>query len=872
MPRGGTSKGGKKMKRYRFISLCCFFLLLLTFLIPISLSADGIIIPMPIPDPPWPMPEPKPYINIKSHEVEVTIENQIAHTHIDQVFHNPYHYAIEGTYIFPVPEEAVISHFALIADGVTINATLLDKDEARQIYEEIVRKQKDPALLEYAGQSLYKASLYPIPGNGERSIIIDYTQILEKEDSLISYRYPLNTEKHSRDPLEIVKIDVTLISDEEIKSIYSPSHGINIHQEDGFHATAVYEDEDVKPDKDFLLYYTVSEEDIGFTLLTYKTASEDGFFLGMVAPSAEDLEDVVVPKNILFIMDTSGSMYGEKIKQAKESLKFCLNNLNSEDSFNIITFSSTISPISDELMKVNIENIERAIDEVSRLQAAGSTDINNALLEGLIQLSTQEGPNMIIFLTDGLPTRGETRIEHILENVESRNDSSTRIFVFGLGYDVDIHFLDKLSEQNRGVSDYVRPLENVEEKVTSFYSKVQHPILTDLKLNFGSFKIYDMYPVRLPDLFKGSQLIISGRYKDAGGATIKLSGMAVGQEKEFIYEVSFSESKKEYDFIPLLWASRKIGHLLDIIRLEGKSDELIEEIVRLSKRYGIITEYTSFLAEEDRPIASSEDIIATTRANIDYAYSFSDRGSWAVSQSQNIVGMKWAMQVPANIYLDESGKEKEITGVNQIGSKAFYNKNDIWIDSEYSEEQDIIKVKVFSDAYFQLSQRFQDINKSLAQGQEVIIILNNNAIQIGNEGRENLFTEEELRLFGFVDAVEGEEQELVRHEDIVEKEEKEAEKETTPDDIQVNAWELLWPTAPLYPFYYNHLLNTYNSRPLFPFIQNTFSKSIAPQQQFTIWPDYSFPSSYWSFPSAPFKNNTFFDSEINVSTPLFWWE
>ncbi|MGA1870769.1 MAG: VIT domain-containing protein [bacterium] len=845
------------MKRYRFISLCCFFLLLLNFFIPTSLFADGIIIPIPIPDPPRPIPEPKPYINIKSHEVEVTIENQVAHTHIDQVFHNPYNYAIEGTYIFPVPERAIISHFALIADGVTVNATLLEKDEARKIYEEIVRKQKDPALLEYAGQSLYKASLYPIPGHGERTIIIDYTELLEKEDSLISYRYPLNTEKYSRDPLEIVKIDITLISEEEIKSIYSPSHEIDIHQQNGFHATAEYEAEDVKPDKDFLLYYTVSEGDIGFTLLTHKTASEDGFFLGMVAPSIEDLEDVVVPKNILFIIDTSGSMYGEKITQAKESLKFCLNNLNPEDSFNIITFSSTISPLRDELMKVSGENIESAMDEVSRLQAAGSTDINNALLEGLTQLTTKEGPNMVIFLTDGLPTRGETRIENILENVESRNDSNTRIFVFGLGYDVDIHFLDKLSEQNRGISDYVRPSENVEEKVTSFYSKVQYPILANLKLNFGSFNTYDVYPVELPDLFKGSQLIITGRYKDAGGATIRLSGMAAAKEKEFIYEATFSESNKGYDFIPLLWASRKIGYLLDVIRLEGKSDELVEEIVRLSKRYGIITEYTSFLAEEDSPIASPEDIIATARANIDYAYSYTG-GSWAMSQSQNIVGMKLAAQAPTNIYLDEAGNQKEITGVNQVGSKAFYNKNDTWIDSEYSEEQDIIQVKVFSDAYFQLSRRFRQINKSLAQGQEVIIVLNNNAIEIGNEGREELFTEEELRVFGVDDVVEEEEQQTESHEDIGKMEEKKEEETESPH--------------PFSPIYNYGFLNTYSALLLFPSVEITFPWSIVPQQRIPTWPVYSLVTSYEPFSSPLFTYAAFFSNKIDGSIAPFWWE
>jgi len=737
------------MKKGHLAVIFCFILLLSTSLFSNLLWANGFIIIRP--PYPHPMPPPEiPYINIKNHNVRVGIEDQIADTHIDQTFSNPHNYDIEGTYIFPIPAGAVISNFAIKVDNKIISATILERDEARELYEEIVREQKDPGLLEYVGQDLYKASIYPIPAKGETKVIIDYSQILERKNSVISYLYPLNTEKYSIKPLESVSIDINLVSKEEIKSIYSPTHKITTNRIKDNHATVKYKNEDIKPDKDFQLYYTLSDEDIGFNIVPYRNTGEDGFFLGMVAPAIETSKDIIVKKNIIFIIDTSGSMDSDdKIEQAKDSLVFCLNNLNSEDNFNVITFNSTIDSISNELMIANPDNIQKALNEVSRLRASGSTNIDGALETGLDQLDN-EGTGMIIFLTDGLPTKGETDTNRILANVMNENNN-TRIFVFGVGYDVNIHFLDKLSKENSGISDYVRPNEDIKEKVGDFYSTIQSPILTDIELDFGAFKdnIYDIFPVKLPDLFKGSQLIILGKYKTGGEATVRLSGMTVEEPKEYTYEVSFPELDKENNFIPLLFASRKIGYLLDIIRLEGEDDEIIEEIVALSKRYGIITEYTSFLAEEDEDM-SYESMVASVKANVNWAFPV-DTGSWAVSQSQNLNSMQYQSQVSTNTYLDASGNKKEITGINQIGDKTFYNKNNQYVDSEY-KDQDTIKVQVYSEAYFQLASRFRIISKALSQGEEVIVILNNNAIQIGNEGKTK-FTEAELNALGAEDQI-----------------------------------------------------------------------------------------------------------------------
>ena len=300
--------------------------------------ADGIIIPEPLP--PVPIVE-VPYLTIKYHRVTVTIEDQVATTHVDQVFVNEGRHEVEGTYIFPLPEEAAISEFAMWVDGEKLEGQVLERDEARRIYEDIVRRRRDPALLEYVGRNAFQASIYPIPPGGERRIELEYSQVLDMDNGLVEYVYPLNTEKFSPRPLEEVTVNVTIRSNEPLKAIYSPSHDVDIVRRGDHNAVVGYEEYDVKPDRDFVLYYTVSPEDVGLNLLSYKPDGRgDGFFLLLAAPKVEIDTQQVIAKDVILVLDVSGSMRGEKIEQAKEALNFVLDNLHEEDRFNVIAFST----------------------------------------------------------------------------------------------------------------------------------------------------------------------------------------------------------------------------------------------------------------------------------------------------------------------------------------------------------------------------------------------------------------------------------------------------------------------------------------------------------------------------------------------------
>ncbi|MCK4472911.1 MAG: VWA domain-containing protein, partial [Anaerolineae bacterium] len=386
--------------------------------------ADGIIIP----DPP-PLPEPIPleesWLTIRYHRVTVTIEDQVAVTRVEQEFLNECDWEVEGTYVFPLPEGAAVSEFIMWVDGVPVEGRILEADEARAIYEDIVRRRRDPALLEYVGRSAVQARIFPIPPGGSRQVELEYSQVLPVENGLVHYVYPLNTEKFSARPLEECSIHVEIRSRDAMRAIYSPTHQdrVYIERDGDYRATVGYEETDILPDEDFELVYTVSQEEVGLNLLTYREPPDDGFFLLLVAPSVEVEEGRVIPRDVILVLDTSGSMEGEKIEQAQEALIYVLEHLNEEDRFNVVAFSTGLQQYARGLRPAS--EAREAAAWVRRLEAVGGTDINRALLEALAQTG-HERPTVLIFLTDGLPTEGVTEVEQILANVEAAAPGNVR--------------------------------------------------------------------------------------------------------------------------------------------------------------------------------------------------------------------------------------------------------------------------------------------------------------------------------------------------------------------------------------------------------------------------------------------------------------
>ncbi|TFH34047.1 MAG: VWA domain-containing protein, partial [Anaerolineales bacterium] len=610
--------------------------IVLAVVFPTSALADGIIIPEPPICDPFPCPHPRPSVQlaITYHRVEVEIVDQVAITRVDQVFRNDNDWTVEGTYVFPIPLGAALDAFSLWMDGAPVEGKVLTREEARRTYEEIVRTMRDPALLEYIDRQAVQASIFPIPPGGERRIQLEYSQVLSAEEGLIHYRSPLNTEKFSTIPLEEVTIRVEIEGKLPIQAVYSPTHNVDLNRIDDEHVVLGYEAYNVKPDHDFDLFFSVDQSQIGVNLMTYRDPQSDdpdGYFLLMLTPNIQVREQKAIAKDVILVLDKSGSMDGVKFRQAQEALKFVLDHLNPDDRFNIIAFSTGIDRYASRLRPA--EERSQAVRWVDALAASGSTDIHRALQEAIF-LADRERPAIVIFLTDGLPTEGVTETERIIENIRQAANSNVRLFAFGVGYDVDTYLLDTLAGDNRGTTTYVTPDQAIDEIVSGFYAKVSIPVLTDLTLDFDDLVTYDSYPGALPDLFAGTQLMLVGRYRGSGEVDLTLQGDILDDRVTYAYDNLEFRSSGGRDFIPRLWATRKIGELLNQIRLRGVDEETVEQIVRLSIRYGIITPYTSYLVTEPSAIgAEAQEGIAANAFDEMMAAPMQVTGEKAVGRS-----------------------------------------------------------------------------------------------------------------------------------------------------------------------------------------------------------------------------------------------
>ena len=707
-------------------------ILVFTLLFPTLAFADGLIIPDPPVCDPLPCPPviiPMDQLVIRYHHVTVKIQDQLAITHVDQVFYNPNDWTIEGTYIFPIPDGAAVSGFTLWVDGQPVEGVVLDATQARQTYEQIVSSMRDPALLEYVGRGAVQARIFPIAPQGERRIELEYTQALPAEGGLVRYIYPLNTEKFSAMPIESVTISVEIQSSLPIRAVYSPSHEVGVSRESDHQVTVGYEAADVIPNTDFALYYSLGETE-AFHLLTYRDSADisdpDGFFLVLLAPRINTI-DQVIPKDLILVLDRSGSMDGEKFQQAQQATRYILDNLNRGDRFNLITFSTGIQTYASRLRPAS--EASEARSWLDSLQAEGSTDINRALLEAA-RMVDPERSTYLIFLTDGLPTEGVTDSQSILSNFTANARDNLRLFAFGVGYDVDTILLDTLSQDHHGRSTYVQPGMNLDEILSSFYTSISTPVLTNLELDFGGLSTYDLYPYPLPDLFVGSQVILMGRYREGGKTDITLTGEVNGERQTFTFSDQVFEEQSSANSaqasIPRLWATRKIGYLLNQIRLQGVNQEIIDQIVRLSIRYGIVTPYTSYLVTEQAPLGEAEQqrLANETFSQMKAVPPAAPSGPAAVQSAADAGAMQG------------EGSALEIKGeasstVRVLGARTYVFSEGKWIDTAFDPDtMQTTAVEFLSQDYFKLVTDHSELGDAFALGEKVIAFSNGVAYEV----------------------------------------------------------------------------------------------------------------------------------------------
>ncbi len=768
-----------------------FVLLAVCAFLPAVAAAQGVLIDeregqqarlpriiWPGPRPAPPTPSPQSY-RIKQLAVDVNLKDQLAQVQMSQTFINTGSRQMEVSFVFPLPYDGAIDRMTFMVDGKEFEAKLLNATEARQIYEGYIRRNQDPALMEWMGTGMFKTSVFPVPAGASRQVSIRYSQLCRKQGGLTELLFPLSAAKYTSQPVEKVEINVAVQSQAKIKNVYSPTHDVKIKRPTDRLAKVSFRSANEIPTADFRLMYDIGNKKVGASVLSYRPQRDkDGYFLMLLSPEIEKAKGDAVPKQVVFVVDRSGSMSGKKIEQAKGALRFVLNNLNEGDLFNIIAYDSAVESFQPELQRYDEETRKSALGFVEGIFAGGSTNIDGALQAALNLLADDSTPNFVVFLTDGLPTAGEKNEAKIVANAKQHNQGRARLFSFGVGFDVNSRMLDKLSRTCFGQSQYVRPNEDIEAHVSQLYQRIGAPVMTDLAITFDMENLpaeqgkltNRVYPRDNYDLFAGDQLVVVGRYTSGGDAKITVRGK-VGKKKQkesFPAKFTVKSSDETNAFIEKLWAMRRVGEIIDEIDLHGKNQELIDELVAISTRHGIITPYTSFLADENSNVRDFAHFsrqagvalqalgqaegrggfvqrelkaqLQRSQRATPSADGFNSSGFGGQSFGSGIAGSPTNRSAPASpgaasgpgpatrlrFRTIDGDRVVPVQTVRNVGGKTFYFRDNRWVDSETTAEQEkaATVVKRYSKEYFDLvTKHGKDVAKYLALEGNVTLVL-----------------------------------------------------------------------------------------------------------------------------------------------------
>lgn len=591
--------------------------LLLPFVLSLPLAAQGLLItPEPQPrDPnvaqtvPQPQPQPaprqwgQPIVRILRTQVSAEIVDGVATTTIEQTYRNDGGRDAEGTWFLPLPAGAVADGFKMTVGGKEVAGEVLDANQARGVYEHIVRQRRDPGLLEYAGEGMLRARIYPIPANGEVGVKVRMRQVLQPTGGLYEWRWPLRAAQFGDTGDGPLGLSVKIRSQTPLSTVIAPYAAAEIRRDGEFEAVVSLEGTS-RQLEDLKVLYGLSEQEFGLHMLPWREAGNPGYFTMLLSPPRQLAAQKLPRRCVQFVVDTSGSMSGDKIEQAKAALQSFLSSLRSEDMFQVVTFASSVQKWFESPQPATAENLVAAKKRIEQLTAMGGTNIGEALREAFeAQVPAPDDGGawlpQVVFLTDGQPTVGLTNPQQILDLSKLVDKREMRVFALGVGDEIDVRLLDDLVRQHRGARDFVRNKEKIEVKVDALCQKIAQPALTDVEVRCEELDAYEVHPTRTRDLFCGEMLQVVGRYRNSGKKTVHVRGKQAGVEKDFVFQVDFPELADQHSFVPTLWARQHVASLLDEIRRNGQRPELVIEVRKLATRYGIVTPYTSQLIVEE---------------------------------------------------------------------------------------------------------------------------------------------------------------------------------------------------------------------------------------------------------------------------------
>lgn len=726
-----------------FLTAVVLALAFLSLSLPlISALADPVIVALTVMPPPPSGPgdvlvPPQPQVKSRGYVLEkinldAVIEGQKADCTLKYVIYNPGKTPLEVDFLVPLPEGGQVTGLTLLNGKTELVGEIYDKEQALAIYQKIVSQMRDPALLEYAGRSTYRARVFPVPPGQRQTLELHFDYLAPKSEGRVSLAFPL------AGPLTqgfAPELDIHVVIKESeglsASAVYSPLAGVDIKHQKGQEAVVSFKDEDQPVPNFFRLHYNLESGPLGALVLSHKPEEkEDGFFLFLADPVLDLQAEKKVSKNVVFVLDKSGSMNGPKFEQAKGALRFILERLGQEDSFNLVDYNERVVAWKPELMAMSPENRDSALNYVDNLRSGGTTNIEEALKTAFNLVDDPSLPNYIIFLTDGQPTAGVTGEVQLAQVAREANTTKeARLFAFGLGFNVNSRLLDRLSGQAGGTSVFVDPDENLETQVSTFFSRLTTPALTRPVLS-AKTNLNRVIPEILPDLFTGQQQVVVGRYPKGGATTFTLAGGRGGKKESFEYPVTLSsKATADGEFIAGVWAQRRIGEIIDALDLaQGEPNpELVAELVSLSKKYGILTPYTSFLALEDQDITRPAALAPLAQANMrvlgetvgrqaNYQRSVKAKmrmadsappapsGAIARQEAQMMASMDQTV-----VQAQEAGRGGSLNLPQQWGGRTFFFKSGQW-QGENLTEKDLKNPKTIvqlSEEYFELASRLE---------------------------------------------------------------------------------------------------------------------------------------------------------------------
>ncbi|HEY9226597.1 MAG TPA: VIT domain-containing protein [Gemmatimonadaceae bacterium] len=662
-------------------------------------------------------------------DVRVELTDRVLRYEIEERFINRGGTVGEADYLFPLPNNAAFQDLKLSINGELVAGETMAADTARRIYENIVRSQRDPALVEWMGHGLLRARIFPLNPGEEKRIVVRFQSVAPREGDALRVDYFRGAARGPTTVQDGGSSSFTLSYREapELGTAYSPTHSLDFSNRDGRRVASVRGDA-----RDVTLLVPVRRSSsAAISMLPYAPGNEDGFALVTVTPPPAGRNETT-PRDVTLVLDVSGSMQGRKIEQARAAGKQLLGTLRSEDRFRLVDFSNDVRTFRDEFLPATSENLREANRYLDALEAQGGTNIEGGLREALRAPTSAGRLPLVLFMTDGEPTVGERRVDRLA--AIGAEGTGRRIFTFGLGSDVNVSLLEQLSLEGRGTAEFVRPDESVERMVGVVANRLVDPMLTDVRVRVeGDVRLSRLLPAQPSDVFADRDLVVLARYSGHGSARITVEGNRRGAPVRWTTSVDFPERERQNPFVARLWAAQRVGFLSAEKRKSG-SGEFDEEIRMLGERYGIPTEFTSYLVMEPQLVS----VRAMSGAPAPAMQRVADSRMQAFEAAKTASAQRAVSSVAAMDSVGFAGRRDRAATVRRVDARTFALRDTVWTDERFRAGMPTTKIKAFSKAYFDLITQLPELKAVFALGNHVIVVGRDRAIALTDDGQEAL--------------------------------------------------------------------------------------------------------------------------------------